>query len=70
MFCIFLFFLICCYCDCKFCCLFVVIFCIFRMMMDLIFVMLMYFVSFEFCKVGVKLIYNMIMVIELLIDGV
>lgn len=39
-------------------------------MMDLIFVMLMYFVSFEFCKVGVKLIYNSIMVIELLIDGV
>lgn len=29
------------------------------MTMDLIFVMLMYFVSFEFRKVGVKSIYNM-----------
>lgn len=35
--------------------------------MDLIFVMLMYFVSFEFRKVGV---YNITMVTELLTDGV
>lgn len=38
--------------------------------MDLIFVMLMYFVSFEFRKMGVKSIYNMTMVTELLTDGV
>lgn len=40
------------------------------MTMDLIFVMLMYFVSFEFRKVGVKSIYNSTMVTELLTDGV
>lgn len=70
MFCTFPFFSICCHRDCKFCCLPVVIFCTLRMTMDLIFVMLMYFVSFEFRKVGVKSIYNMTMVTELLTDGV
>lgn len=38
--------------------------------MALIFVMLMYFVSFEFRKMGVKSIYNMTIVTELLTDGV